>query len=195
MNYLPIGNSFDPLCGNYFVRVEQEKFPLSSSASFSQPTSMQQVMPMNDLYDRSNLDGSANCFGYSDATRVARLEVTPISYQVLCTVPSGFHLAQYAANHYSQMNDCASTSQNFCTTPRSLPESYYCQPSTPYMVPTISYYNGVLYLHRHESMEEQLDRTSSKDFPSSNVDIGLVLEKAKGAYCWTCYRGCLCDTL
>jgi hypothetical protein len=63
------------------------------------------------------------------------------------------------------------------------------------MVPTISYYNGVLYLHRHESMEEQLDRTSSKDFPSSNVDIGLVLEKAKGDDCWTCYRGCLCDTL
>jgi hypothetical protein len=68
MNYLPIGNSFDPSCENYFGRVEQEKFPLSSSAMFSQPTTMQQVIPMNDSYGRSNLDGSANCFGYSYAT-------------------------------------------------------------------------------------------------------------------------------
>jgi hypothetical protein len=52
---------------------------------------MQQVMSMNDLYDRSNFDGSANCFGYSYATREARSEVTPISYQVPCTVASGFH--------------------------------------------------------------------------------------------------------
>jgi hypothetical protein len=36
--------------GELFGRVEQEKFPLSSSAAFSQPTTMQRVMPMNDLY-------------------------------------------------------------------------------------------------------------------------------------------------
>jgi hypothetical protein len=72
MNYLPVGNSFDPSCGNYFVSVEQEKFPLNSSAAFLQPTTMQQVMPMNDLYGQSNLDGSANCFVYSYAMRVAR---------------------------------------------------------------------------------------------------------------------------
>jgi hypothetical protein len=71
---------------------------------------MQEVMLMNDLYGQSNLDGSTNCFGYSYATRVFRIEVTPISYPVLCKVASGFHLAQYVANHYSQMNDCASTS-------------------------------------------------------------------------------------
>jgi hypothetical protein len=136
-------------------------------------------MPMNDLYGRSNLDGSANCFGYSYPTRVARSEVTLISYQVPCTMASGFHSAQYVANHYSQMNDCASTSQKLCTTPRSLPKSYSCQPSTPYMLPTISYYNGVSDLHRHESKEGQLDRTSSKDFPSSNADIDLVLEKQR----------------
>jgi hypothetical protein len=70
---------------------------------------MQQVMPMNDLYSQSNLDGSTNCFGHSCATRVARTEVTPISYPVPCTVASGFYLAQYAANNYSQMNDFAST--------------------------------------------------------------------------------------
>jgi hypothetical protein len=50
MNYLPFGNSFDPLCGNYFSRVEQENFPLNSSPAFSQPMTMQQVMPMNNLY-------------------------------------------------------------------------------------------------------------------------------------------------
>jgi hypothetical protein len=33
-NYLPIGNSFDPSYGNYFGRVEQEKFPLNSSEAF-----------------------------------------------------------------------------------------------------------------------------------------------------------------
>jgi hypothetical protein len=96
-----------------------------------------------------------------------------------CTIASGFHLAQYVANHYSQMNDCGSTSPNFCITPHSLPESYSCQPSTPYMLSTISYYNGVSDLHRHECMEGQLDRTSSKDSPSSNVGIDLVLEKQK----------------
>jgi hypothetical protein len=133
-------------------------------------------MPMNDLCGRSNLDGSDNCFGYSYATRVARTEVTPISYSVPCTVASGFHSAQYAANHYSQMNDCVSTSQKICTM-RSLSESYSCQPSTPYMLPTISYCNGVLDLHMHESIEGQLDRTSSKDSPSSNAGIDLVLEK------------------
>jgi hypothetical protein len=42
------------------------------------------------------------------------------------------------------------------------------------MLATISYYNGVSDLHRHKSMEGQLDRTSSKDFPSSNVGIDLV---------------------
>jgi hypothetical protein len=47
------------------------------------------------------------------------------------------------------------------------------------MLPTISYYNGVSNLHRHESMEGQLDRTSSKDSPSSNADIDLVLEKQR----------------
>jgi hypothetical protein len=105
---------------------------------------------------------------------VARTEVTPISYPVPCSIASGFHSAQYAANHYSQINDCATTSQNFCTTPRSLPESYSCQPSTPSMLPTISYYNGVSDLDRHESMEGQLDGTSSKDSPSSNAGIDLV---------------------
>jgi hypothetical protein len=97
----------------------------------------------------------------------------------LCTVASEFYSAQYAANHYSQMNDCASTSQNFYTTPRSLSESYYYQPSTPYMLPTKSYYNGVSDLHRHKSRERQLDRTSSKDFPSCNAGIDLILEKQR----------------
>jgi hypothetical protein len=68
MNYLPVGNSFDPSYGNYFIRVEQENFPINSSKAFSQPMTMQQVMSMNDLYGRSNLDGSVNCFGYSYAT-------------------------------------------------------------------------------------------------------------------------------
>jgi hypothetical protein len=125
------------------------------------------------------MDGSTNCFGYSYVTWVARTEVTPISYSVPCIVASGFQSAHYAANHYSQMNSCASTSQNFCTTPRSLPESYSCQPSTPYVLSTISYYNGVSDLHRHESMEGQLDRTSNKDFPSSNAYIDLVLGKQR----------------
>jgi hypothetical protein len=31
------------------------------------------------------------------------------------------------------------------------------------MLPTISYYNGISDLHRHESMEGKLDRISSKD--------------------------------
>jgi hypothetical protein len=66
-NYLFVGNSFDPSCGNYFGRVEQEKIPLNSSAAFSQPTAMQQAMLMNDLHGQSNLDGSANYFGYSYA--------------------------------------------------------------------------------------------------------------------------------
>jgi hypothetical protein len=123
------------------------------------------------IYGRSNLDGSANCFGYSYATRVARIEITPISYLVPCIVASGFHLAQYAANHYSQMNDYASTNvplDNARTAPHSWPESYSCQLNTPYMLSTISYYNSVSDLHMHESMEGQLDRTS-------NID--LVLEK------------------
>jgi hypothetical protein len=50
-NYLPVGNSFDPLCGNYFRRVEPENFPLNSSPTLSQPTTMQQVILVNDLYD------------------------------------------------------------------------------------------------------------------------------------------------
>jgi hypothetical protein len=45
------------------------------------------------------------------------------------------------------------------------------------MRPTISYYNGVSDLHRHESMKGQLDRTSSKDSPCSNTGIDLVLEE------------------
>jgi hypothetical protein len=98
-----------------------------------------------------------------------------LSYPVPCTGASGFHSAQYAANHYSQMNDCANTSQNFCTTPLSLSKSYSYQPSTPYMLPTISYYNSVSNLHRHESMEGQLDRASSKNSHSSNAGIDLVL--------------------
>jgi hypothetical protein len=44
------------------------------------------------------------------------------------------------------------------------------------MLPTISYYNGVSDLHRHESMEGQLDRTSSKDSSSSIAGIDHVLE-------------------
>jgi hypothetical protein len=47
------------------------------------------------------------------------------------------------------------------------------------MLSIISYYNGVSDLHRHKSMEGQLDRTSSKDSPSSNVGIDLVLEKQR----------------
>jgi hypothetical protein len=50
IDYLPVGSYFDPSCVNYFGRVEQKKFSLASSATFSQPTTMQQVMPMNDLY-------------------------------------------------------------------------------------------------------------------------------------------------
>jgi hypothetical protein len=65
MNYLSVDNSFDPSYGNYFGRVEQEIFPLNSSATFSQRTTMQQVMSMNDLYGQSNFDGSSNCFGHS----------------------------------------------------------------------------------------------------------------------------------
>jgi hypothetical protein len=68
MNYLSIGNSFDPSYGNYFSRVEQENFPLDSSVVLSQPRTTQQVIPINDLYSQSNLYGSANCFGYSYAT-------------------------------------------------------------------------------------------------------------------------------
>jgi hypothetical protein len=34
-NLFPVGISFDPSCGNYFSRVEQENFPLNSSAVFS----------------------------------------------------------------------------------------------------------------------------------------------------------------
>jgi hypothetical protein len=45
------------------------------------------------------------------------------------------------------------------------------------MLSTISYYNGVSDLHRHRNMEGQLDKTSNKNFPSSNADIDLVLEK------------------
>jgi hypothetical protein len=107
-------------------------------------------------------------------------------------VASGFHSAQYAANHYSQMNDYASTnvpldnaqaynttSQKFCTAPHSLLESNSCQSNTSYMLPTISYYNSILDLHRHKTMEEQLDRTFNKDSPSSNADIDLILEKQR----------------
>jgi hypothetical protein len=47
------------------------------------------------------------------------------------------------------------------------------------MLPTISYYNGVSDLHSHESMDEQLDKTPSKDSPSSNAGIDLVLEKQR----------------
>jgi hypothetical protein len=47
------------------------------------------------------------------------------------------------------------------------------------MLPTISYYNGVSDLHRHESMEGHLDRTSSKDFSSRNVGLDLVLKKQR----------------
>jgi hypothetical protein len=49
INYLLVGNSFDASCENYFSRVEQENFHLKSSAAFSQPMTMQQVKPMNDL--------------------------------------------------------------------------------------------------------------------------------------------------
>jgi hypothetical protein len=63
---------------------------------FSQATTMQQVMPMNDLYGQSNRDGSANCFEHSYATRVARIEVTHIRYLVPCTIASELHSAQYA---------------------------------------------------------------------------------------------------
>jgi hypothetical protein len=57
---LHVDNSFDRSCENYFGRLEQEKFSLNSLAAFSQPTTIQQVMPMNYLYGRSNLDGSVN---------------------------------------------------------------------------------------------------------------------------------------
>jgi hypothetical protein len=87
------------------------------------------------------------------------------------------------------------TSQYFSTAPRSLLESYSCQSNTPYMLLTILYYNGVSDMHRHKSMEGQLDRMSSKDPLSSNASIDLVLEKAKGANCWACHRGCLCVTI
>jgi hypothetical protein len=48
------------------------------------------------------------------------------------------------------------------------------------MLPAISYHNGVSDLHRHKTIEEQLDRTSSKDSPSSNAGIDLVLEEQRG---------------
>jgi hypothetical protein len=70
----------------------------------------------------------------------------------------------------------------FCTAPHSLLENYFNtsrQPNTPYMLPTISYYNGVSDVHRHKSMEEQLDRMSNKDSPSSNASMDLVLEKQR----------------
>jgi hypothetical protein len=43
----------------------------------------------------------------------------------------------------------------------------------------ISYCNCVSDLHRHESMEGQLDRMSNKDSPSSNDGLDLVLEKQR----------------
>jgi hypothetical protein len=50
MNYLHVGNPFDPSFGNCFSRVEQENFPLNLSVAFSQPMTMQLLMLMNDLY-------------------------------------------------------------------------------------------------------------------------------------------------
>jgi hypothetical protein len=50
INYLHVGNSFDPMCESYFGRAEQEKFSLNSSATFSQHVAMHQVMPMSNLY-------------------------------------------------------------------------------------------------------------------------------------------------
>jgi hypothetical protein len=47
------------------------------------------------------------------------------------------------------------------------------------MLPTISFYNGVSDPYMHESMEGQLDITSSKGSPSSKVVIDLVLEKQR----------------
>jgi hypothetical protein len=47
------------------------------------------------------------------------------------------------------------------------------------MLSTISYYNDVLDLHRHESMEGQLDITFNKDSPSSNAGIDLILERQR----------------
>jgi hypothetical protein len=70
-------------------------------------------------------------------------------------------------------------SQHFYTAPCSWQESYSCQPNTPYMLSTISYYNGVSDPHRNESMEGQLDKTFSKDSPSSNAYIDLILEKQR----------------
>jgi hypothetical protein len=66
MNYFPIHNSFDPLCGNYFGRAEPENFCLNSSAALSKPMTIQQVMLMNDLYGRTNFDGWTNCEKPSD---------------------------------------------------------------------------------------------------------------------------------
>jgi hypothetical protein len=51
---LPVDNYVDSSCVNYFGRVEQANFSLNSLTTFSQPTTMQQDMPMNDLYGRSN---------------------------------------------------------------------------------------------------------------------------------------------
>jgi hypothetical protein len=71
------------------------------------------------------------------------------------------------------------TSQKFYTASHSWPENYSCQPNTPYMLFTISYYNGVSDLHRHESMKGQLDRMSIKDSPSSIAGIDLILKKQR----------------
>jgi hypothetical protein len=109
VTYLHVGNYFDPSCVNYFGIVEQENFSLGSLAAFSQPMTMQQIMLMNNLYGRSNSDGLANYFEQPYAIQVTRMEVAPNSYLVSCTVASGFHSAQYTANHYSQMNGYAST--------------------------------------------------------------------------------------
>jgi hypothetical protein len=58
--YLSAKTHFDPSCVNYFGRVEQENLSLNSSAPFLHPTTMQQVMPINDLYGSSNSDDSAS---------------------------------------------------------------------------------------------------------------------------------------
>jgi hypothetical protein len=73
--YLSIENHFDPSCVNYFSIVEQENLSLNSSAPFSRPTTIKQVMLMNDLYSRSNSDDSTSYLERSYAPSATRPEV------------------------------------------------------------------------------------------------------------------------
>jgi hypothetical protein len=73
--YSSSDNYVDPPCVNCFGRVEQENLALNSSSPFSRPTTMQQDIPMNDLYGRSKSDDSASYLERSYAPFATRPEV------------------------------------------------------------------------------------------------------------------------